>query len=132
MLRTLPVLLLSITAGCATGQSTTVSGTGPVDPYAGSGGKYFGTPARAPALSFAKFSTFQVGTTTKAEVVAALGKPEGWATHPDGTSQLGYAYSGPAVRIGNQSATPIVYAMFDFDANKILSHMSLPHQPRGQ
>jgi len=132
MLRALSVLLLAITAGCATNPPTTLRGASSADPYPGTGGKYFGTPAHAPSLSFSKFSTFQLGTTTKAQVVAVLGKPEGWVTRPDGTSQLGYAYSGPSTRIGNQSATPIVYAMFDFDANKILSRMSLPRQPTGE
>lgn len=132
MLRIVPVLLFTIAAGCATSQSTTVPGASPADPYPGTGGKYFGTPAHAPNLSFTKFSSFQPGITTKAQVVAAVGRPEGWTTRADGTSQLGYAYSGPRTRLGNQSATPIVYAMFDFDANKILSHMSLPRQPDGQ
>jgi|SRR5580698_988758 hypothetical protein len=132
MLRILSVLLLTTVAACSAAPSTKATSVIPADPYPGSGGKFFGTPGYAPSLSLNKFSTFHVGITTKAQVAAALGKPEGWVTRPDGTSQLGYAYSGPSTRVGSQSATPIVYAMFDFDANKILSHMSLPREANGE
>jgi hypothetical protein len=130
MLRAIVFLALSVVAGCVT-SSPTLNRVLPADPYPGNGGKFLGTPAHAPRLALDEFSTFQIGTTTKAQVVAALGKPEGWTSLPDGTSVLGYAYSGEPVRILNQSATPIVYASFSFDANRILSHMSLPRDPNG-
>jgi hypothetical protein len=117
-----------IIASCASNEAAPTGGSTQVDPYAGSGGRFFGTPTWPASFKAERFSSFQVGVTTKAQVVAALGKPDGWVTRPDGSSQLEYAYGGPTTRIGNQSAQQIVYTFFTFDAQKTLTKMEIPGQ----
>jgi hypothetical protein len=132
-MRHLPVLVLCmLLGGCATNSSAPPTASGPVDPYPGSGGRFFGTPTWPPSFKPDKFSAFQVGVTTKAQVAAALGKPDGWVARPDGSSQLEYAYGGPTTRIGTQSAQRIVYAFFTFEANKTLSKMQYPGHDEGR
>src|SRR5579872_3197785 len=89
---------------CASRPSLAQSARPSADPYPGSGGRFFGTPGWPASYKPEKFSSFRVGVTTKAQVVATLGKPEGWVTNPDGTSQLGYAYKVGTVSIGNRPA----------------------------
>src|SRR6266700_1074238 len=98
-------------------QSTNTS-----DPYPGSGGLFLGTPDRKEVdsgrINFTpeRFASFKVGSTTKAQVTALLGKPAGWLTNPDGTSQLEYDY----VEAGGVSdLRKIVYAFFTFDGNRV-------------
>lgn len=98
------------------------------DPYPGSGGLYFGTPSKADVesgravLGEAKYSSFQIGTTTKRQVVEKLGEPANWTTNPDGTSQLGYSY----VQRERVMFRQVKEARFTFDRNLVLTEMRLP------
>jgi hypothetical protein len=132
-MRQLQILLLWIViAGCASSPAAPPIASGSADPYPGSGGRFFGTPSWPASFRPEKFSTFEVGVTTKAQVAAALGKPDGWVTQPDGSSQLEYAYGGPTTSIGNQRAQQIVYTFFTFDANRVLSKMQYPGHDQGK
>jgi hypothetical protein len=116
------VVVMLFLVGCG---SSSVQGG---DPYPGSGGLYLGTPSKADIESGravfdpAKFSSFQVGTTTKREVVAALGEPANWKSNPDGTSELGYNYVAPEPSAFRR----IKEARFTFNRNYVLSGVELP------
>lgn len=97
------------------------------DPYPGSGGALFGTPQEMiGAYDPHAFDGFKIGTTKKAEVVKALGKPEIWSTEPDGTSSLSYSYhmaDGASAVLGMVRRVSV---SFTFDANKVLTGIALP------
>ena len=99
------------------------------DPYPGDGGLFLGTPDRKEVdsgrINFTpeRFASFKVGSTTKAQVVALLGKPAGWLTKGDGTSQFEYDYVEPG---GVSDLRKIMYAFFAFDSNKVLTRVVYP------
>jgi len=99
------------------------------DPYSGSGGIFLGTPDRKDVdsgqINFTpdRFATFKIGSTTKAQVVALLGKPAGWLTDTNGTSQLEYDYVEPG---GVSDLRRIMYAFVTFDGNRVLTRITYP------
>jgi TonB family protein len=109
--------------GCATSAPTTKPISAPGDPYPGSGGKFLSAPSSVSDLDASKFAAFQIGTTTKAQVATALGRPAAWVTRQDGTSQLEYAYRYWVARLGERI---IAYTLFTFDANQVLTEMQYP------
>lgn len=123
MYRIVPILFLAVLCGCG-GASSQLS-----DPYPGSGGRFLGTPSQAAIdsgkinFTTARFSSFKIGVTTKAEVVDALGKPAGWHTKPDGSSMLEYDYIGASEPPGMRR---IMYTMFFFNPDKILVRYTYP------
>ena len=133
LMRSLLIVLLCIAmAGCAGSAPTTHAVSSDADPYPGSGGGFFGTPSGPPTFKPERFAAFQVGVTTKAQVAAALGKPDGWVTRSDGTSQLEYAYAGPNTSHGGLHLQQIVYAFFTFGPSRTLSQMQFPGHDEGQ
>jgi len=100
---------------------------GCVTSYDGTGGGLFGTPSAADIRSGRadfdpdKFAAFKVGSTTKPEVIATLGKPAYWQTKTDGTSALMYQYVLPGGMLRQ-----VVYVWFYFDATKVLMRMQVP------
>ena len=97
------------------------------DPYSGSGGAIMGTPAAMlDCLRFKNFASFRVGTTTKSEVVQALGKPEAWDTDTDGTTHIYYGdkMSTPAAAI--LGMVQRVGVGLTFDLKRILTKIDLP------
>jgi hypothetical protein len=123
--RSLLVLCFAISS-CASGPSSVPTSSALGDPYPGTGGKYFGTPSFPSKFDASKFSGFQLGTSTKAQVAETLGKPDGWVTRTDGSSQFEYAYAGEISKIAGQRMTKIVYVFFTFDSNKILVKLEYP------
>ncbi|SRR5258706_7791022 len=99
------------------------------DPYPGSGGLFLGTPDRKDVdsgrIDFTpeRFASFKIGSTTKAEVTGLLGKPAGWLTDTNGTSQLEYDYVAPG---GVSDLRKIVHAFFTFDANRVFTRLTYP------
>jgi hypothetical protein len=125
------ILCLAISS-CVSGPSGAPTSTPVGDPYPGSGGKFLGTPSFPSKFDTSKFSAFQVGTTTKAQVATTLGKPDGWVTRNDATSQFEYAYAGETSRLAGQTMTKIVYVLFTFDANKTLVKLEYPGHDSNQ
>jgi TonB family protein len=114
--------------GCATNGPTTKPIAASGDPYPGSGGELYSAPSSVSDMDASKFAAFQIGTTTKAQVATALGKPAAWVTRQDGTSQLEYAYRYWATRQGEWG---IAYTFFIFDPNQVLTEMQYPRSERG-
>jgi hypothetical protein len=109
--------------------SPVVQSSDTADPYPGSGGLFFGTPDRenvdSGRIDFTpeRFASFKVGSTTKAQVTSLLGKPDGWLTETNGTSQLEYDYVEP----GEASALrKIIYAFLTFDDKRVLTRVKYP------
>lgn len=99
----------------------------PDDPYAGSGGALFGTPAEMlMPYDPDQFKQFQAGKTKKRDVVAALGKPEWWGTDKDGTSVLNYSYKWTSKGLSAMGMSQTASVSFRFDAQKILLEINLP------
>jgi hypothetical protein len=102
---------------------------GQTDPYPGSGGLFLGTPTQEEIASGkidfdkSKFAALKIGTTTKNEVVAALGKPAGWLANEDHTSQLEYDYVGPNNAAGMRR---IAHVFFTFDKKMVLTRIDYP------
>ncbi len=97
------------------------------DPYPGEGGAIFGLPdAMVTNYDAGKFSRFKVGSTTKADVVKALGKPEMWGAEPDGTSSLTYTYHRPSPAMAMIGMVRRVIVSLEFDAAHKLSKVNLP------
>lgn len=123
MKSTIAVALCALLTACA------VAPRQSPDPYPGSGGLFLGTPSQAEIdsgrINFTpkRFSAFRVGATTKAEVVKKLGKPAGWMTKSDGTSELEYDYMGESLLPGMRR---VIYTFFTFDSDRILSEMQYP------
>jgi hypothetical protein len=110
----------------AVAQSTNTSNP---DPYPGSGGTFLGTPDRSlidsGRIDFTaeRFASFKIGSTTKAQVATLLGKPAGWLTDPQGSSQLEYDYVEPG---GVSDMRKIMYSIFTFNSNMVLSRITYP------
>lgn len=102
---------------------------GQTDPYPDSGGMFLGTPTQEEITSGKinfdknKFAALKIGTTTKSEVVAVLGKPAGWQTNEDHTSQMEYDYVGPKNGAGMRR---IANVFFTFDKNMVLTKIDYP------
>ena len=99
------------------------------DPYAGSGGLFLGTPSRedieSGRIDFTaeRFAAFKTRTTTKAELAGALGRPAGWMTNPDGSSQLEYDYIETTRFMGMRQ---VMHTFFIFDPKGILVRVRYP------
>ena len=126
------VLAVLLVTGCSKSSSQQPSHaltSDKLDPYPGDGGFFLGTPDRndidSGRINFTsdKFVSFKIGSTTKAQVVALLGKPAGWLTKPDGTSQLEYDYVEPG---GASDLRKVIYAFFTFDRNRVLTGLKYP------
>jgi hypothetical protein len=106
----------------------------PSDPYTGSGGLFLGTPCQSDVdsgridFSVERFASFRIGSTTKAQVIAALGKPAGWLTQPDGTLMLEYDYVGPKELLGMRR---VLHPSFTFNKENVLTRMDYPGSDSG-
>jgi hypothetical protein len=106
----------------AIGCSTLSGSTGSV---VGSGGAFFGTPRDSDIESGRaifkpeKFSSFEIGRTTKVEVVDRIGRPNGWATGRSGELTMQYWY----VESATAMMQIIIYTEFKFDPNGVLVSM---------
>lgn len=106
-----------------------VQSSNTLDPYPGSGGLFLGTPDRKDVdsgrINFTpeRFASFKVGSTTKAQVAALLGKPAGWLTETNGTSQVEYDYVEPG---GVSELRKIIYVFFTFDDKRVLTRLTYP------
>jgi hypothetical protein len=95
------------------------------DPYGGDGGAIGGMPQELlTAYDANRFAGFRRNVTTRAEVIAALGRPEWWSTDLNGSSTFGYSY----LRVTDVSA---VLGMAEqvhvrFNASEILLRVNLP------
>ena len=91
----------------------------------GSGGSFFGTPRSSDIDSGKaifkpeKFSSFEIGRTTKNEVVDRIGRPNGWATSKSGELTMQYWYVESAMAMMQM----IIYTEFKFDPNGVLVFM---------
>jgi hypothetical protein len=95
------------------------------DPYSGSGGAMFGKPDEMVSVYDPKrFDAFQVGTTKKNEIIAALGPPELWFTENDGSSTISYSYHKPM--LPSLSLAQRVVVTFKFNDKKVLTTIELP------
>jgi hypothetical protein len=95
------------------------------DPYSGSGGAMFGKPDEmVSAYDPKRFDAFQVGSTTKSQVVESLGPPELWFTEDDGSTTLSYSYHKPMLPGLGMLQRAVV--SFKFDGRKILTTVDLP------
>ncbi|SRR6266704_2721460 len=116
-------------AAATQSSSPVAQSTAASDPYPGDGGLFLGTPDRkdidSGRINFTseKFASLKIGSTTKAQVAALLGKPAGWLTKPDGTSQLEYDYVEPG---GASDLRKIIYVFFTFDGKRVLTRLSYP------
>jgi len=97
------------------------------DPYPGNGGSLFHAPTNDDIadtrliFDAGNLSHFRPGTTTKRDIVAALGKPTWWTTSDNGTSRLGYDF----LLKGSTTDIPaIAPAVFVFDSKNILVDLS--------
>ena len=70
-----------------------------------------------------RFVSFKIGSATKAQVTALLGKPAGWLTETNGTSQLEYDYVEPG---GASDLRKIIYVFFTFDDKRVLTRLTYP------
>jgi hypothetical protein len=110
--------------------SPLVQSAGTLDPYPGSGGLFLGTPDRKDVdsgrINFTseRFASFQIGSTTKAQVTALLGKPAGWLTDTNGASELEYDYVEPG---GASDLRKIMRAFFTFESNTVLTRLTYPN-----
>ena len=75
-----------------------------------------------------RLTQFERGTTTYAEVVAALGTPTSMSLAADGSRQLIYAYSQNQMKW--QNFVPVV-AMFSQGATAETSYVTLDFDPQG-
>jgi hypothetical protein len=118
--------LLICMCGCA---------SDPSNPYSGSGGLFLGTPSKSAIesgkidFSPSRFASFKVGVTTKKETVALLGKPAGWLTRADGTSQLEYDFVAPEIAPGMRR---VMAVFLTFDANRLLTRLTYPGYDSGK
>jgi hypothetical protein len=97
------------------------------DPYAGNGGSPMSTPQELLKPYDAKsFAAFRVGVTTRAEVIAALGRPEWWETHEDKTSKIGYSFDRPVIGLTTVNMSQVVPVSISFDAAHVLTKVELP------
>jgi hypothetical protein len=88
----------------------------------GSGGSF--PPRSSEKFDVSRISSFIVGQTTKAQVIAVFGKPGLWETNKDGTSYLMYGFVGP----GSPTMYQEVQATFHFDSANVLTKIELPKQ----
>jgi outer membrane protein assembly factor BamE (lipoprotein component of BamABCDE complex) len=126
------VLAILLVTGCSKSSSEQPSRALPSDasdPYPGDGGLFQGTPDRKDVdsgrINFApeKFASLKIGSTTKVQVAALLGKPAGWLTETNGTSQLEYDYVEPG---GASDLRKVIYVYFTFDAKRVLTRLEYP------
>ena len=116
-------------AAATQSSSPVVQSSDTSDPYPGSGGLFLGTPDRKDVdsgrINFTpeRFVSFKIGSTTKAQVTALLGKPAGWLTETNGTSQLEYDYVEPG---GASDLRKIIYVFFTFDDKRVLTRLTYP------
>jgi len=91
----------------------------------GSGGLFFGTPGSSDIESGKaifkpeRFSGFEIGRTTKAEVVDRIGRPNGWATSKSGELTMQYWY----VESATAMMQIIIYTELNFDPDGVLVSM---------
>lgn len=97
------------------------------DPYMGSGMAMPPPPGQSNVYDRNLFSSFHLGTTTKSDVVAALGKPGAWNSDKDGNSLLVYMYKLNSPEDAAQGVTQIVGVRLRFDAKKVLTKIELPN-----
>jgi hypothetical protein len=109
-----PVLLIAVTIGSLAG---CVAPT-PDNPYPGSGGSLLRdqTPDEVAdarrAFDPDKLAAFRIGTSTKREVVAALGEPAWWSTSESGYSRLGYNFHSRGATVNAPGTVPVTF-VFD-------------------
>lgn len=97
------------------------------DPYSGNGGMHMGAPKElVRAYDPTAFAGFRVRSTTKADVVRALGGPEWWSTYPDGKSSIGYSYFRGNTGLSIIGMVERVQVSFTFDATRMLVEIDLP------
>jgi hypothetical protein len=101
----------------------------PDNPYTGDGGALFAVPDEMVGdYDTALFSSFRTGTTTKREVVKALGAPDFWFTDKDGSTSLTYSYHKALGGIPGFAMSQRVSVTFKFDSKRVLSRIELPKE----
>jgi hypothetical protein len=99
----------------------------PDDPYIGSG---MTMPVMSPQTLKTYdphlFDALRVGSTTKSEVINALGKPGAWNSDKDGNSLLVYMYNLNSPGEAASGVIESVGVRLRFDARKVLTQIELP------